>query len=62
MLADFEYFRAKLGKIQGASEVGDKLFELVKAKPIAATEAETETSESATEKPEQGKGTESAGS
>lgn len=59
MLADVEYFRAKLGKIPGASEVGDKLLELVKAKPIAATGAETETSGSATEKQEQDKGTES---
>jgi vacuolar protein sorting-associated protein 54 len=36
MQADIEHFRSKLGKINGASEVGDKLLELVQAKTTAA--------------------------
>lgn len=60
MLEDVEHFRAKLGKIQGASEVGDKLIELVKAKPIAPAPAEAEKTESTSEKQTQDKGSESA--
>lgn len=60
MLEDVEHFRAKLGKIQGASEVGDKLLELVKAKPIAQAPAEAEKTEPTSEKQTQDKGSESA--
>ncbi|CAG8049396.1 unnamed protein product [Penicillium salamii] len=35
MLADVEHFRTKLSKIDGASNVGDKLLEVVQAKPVA---------------------------
>lgn len=60
MLEDIEYFRAKMGKIEGASEVGDKLLDLVKAKPIAAAAPEAEATESASEKQDQDKESESA--
>lgn len=49
MLEDIEHFRAKLGKIEGASKVGDKLLELVNAKPIVAASS-SEKTESAGEK------------
>lgn len=58
MLEDVEHFRAKLSKIQGASEVGDKLIELVNAKPIASAPAETEKTEPAGEEQSQDKGPE----
>lgn len=60
MLEDVEHFRAKLSKIQGASEMGDKLLEVVNAKPIAAGPAESEKTESTSEKQTQDKGSESA--
>jgi len=56
MLADVEYFRTKLSKIEGASVVGDKLLEVVQAKVIAH---EPEKSEPASEKEEQDEGSES---
>lgn len=58
MLEDVEHFRAKLGKIQGASEVGDKLLEVVNVKPIASVPAETEKAESPSEDQTQDKGSE----
>ncbi|CAI7601429.1 unnamed protein product [Penicillium glandicola] len=47
MQADVEHFRTKLSKIEGASEVGDKLLEVVRAKAITATNRpeKSETSE-----------------
>lgn len=36
METDIEHFRSKLGKIEGANEVGEKLLEVVKAKTIAS--------------------------
>ncbi|OGE57185.1 hypothetical protein PENARI_c002G07991 [Penicillium arizonense] len=56
MQADVEHFRTKLSKIEGASEVSDKLLEVVKAKTIAS---EPESSEPAGEKQAQDKGSES---
>lgn len=35
MLADVDHFRTKLSKIDGASDVGDKLLEIVQAKQVA---------------------------
>ncbi|KAF9246703.1 hypothetical protein DTO006G1_8066 [Penicillium roqueforti] len=49
MQADVEHFRTKLSKIEGASEVGDKLLEVVRAKTITITN-EANKSEKATEK------------
>lgn len=60
MLEDVEHFRVKLSKIQGASEVADKLLEVVNGKPIAAAPAEPEKTESPSETQTQGKGPESA--
>ena len=51
MLADVEHFRTKLSKIDGASAVGDKLLEVVQAKPIS-TESETPEPETAQESSE----------
>lgn len=46
MLADLEYFRTKLSKIDGAENVADKLLQVVQAKPIANDpEASDTTSE-----------------
>jgi vacuolar protein sorting-associated protein 54 len=53
MQADVEHFRTKLSKIEGASEVGNKLLEVVKAKAIAS---EPESSQSAGENPAQDNG------
>jgi vacuolar protein sorting-associated protein 54 len=50
MQADIEHFRSKLSKIEGASEVGDKLLDAVGAKTITS---EPEKPEPATEKQEQ---------
>lgn len=50
METDIEHFRTKLGKIEGASEVGDKLLEVVRAKTITN---EPEESEPASEKPKE---------
>lgn len=49
MQADVEHFRTKLSKIEGASEVGDKLLEVVRAKPITITN-EPEKSKPASDK------------
>ncbi|KAJ5941614.1 hypothetical protein N7516_001782 [Penicillium verrucosum] len=49
MQADVEHFRSKLSKIEGASEVGDKLLEVVRAKPITISN-EPETSKPASDK------------
>lgn len=35
MLADVDHFRTKLSKIDGASDVSDKLLEIVQAKQVA---------------------------
>ncbi|CAG7923219.1 unnamed protein product [Penicillium olsonii] len=51
MLADVEHFRTKLSKIDGASAVGDKLLEVVQAKPIS-TKSETPEPETAQESSE----------
>ncbi|KAJ5563021.1 Vacuolar protein sorting-associated protein 54 [Penicillium sp. DV-2018c] len=56
MLADIEHFRSKLSKIEGASEVGDKLLDLMGGKTIPN---EVEGSSSATEKEEQDDGSDS---
>ncbi|KAG0155632.1 hypothetical protein PDIDSM_2805 [Penicillium digitatum] len=47
MQADVEHFRAKLSKIEGASEVGDKLLEVVRAKinTITNESVKSQTSE-----------------
>lgn len=50
METDIEHFRSKLSKIEGASEVGDKLLEVVRAKTITN---EPEKSEPASEKPKE---------
>ncbi|KAJ5831810.1 Vacuolar protein sorting-associated protein 54 [Penicillium riverlandense] len=52
MQTDVEHFRSKLGKISGAGDLGDQLLELVNAKTIAS--GESEKSEPASEKPEEG--------
>ncbi|KAJ5251341.1 hypothetical protein N7489_001751 [Penicillium chrysogenum] len=53
MQADVEHFRSKLSKIEGASEIGDKLLEVVQAKTIANTNTnEPEKSETPSEKQE----------
>lgn len=57
MQADVEHFRAKLGKIDGAGLLGDKLLELVQAKPIAAAAAEGEDPEPSSTKSDQDQGT-----
>lgn len=60
MLADIEHFRTKLGKINGAGEVGDKLLELVQAKTTAAPVPTPEPeAESASENQDQGSSSES---
>lgn len=53
MQADIEHFRAKLDKIDGAGDLGDKLLELVQAKPIAAAASEAEKPEPASETKDQ---------
>jgi vacuolar protein sorting-associated protein 54 len=51
MQADVEHFRTKLSKIEGASEVGGKLLEVVQAKVIANVNTdEPEKSETPSEK------------
>lgn len=59
MQADIEHFRAKLCKIDGAGDLGDKLLELVQAKPIAAAASEAEKPEPASETKDQDQGSES---
>jgi vacuolar protein sorting-associated protein 54 len=59
MQADIEHFRSKLGKINGASEVGDKLLELVQAKTTAAPAPEPEA-EPESENTDQGNDAEAA--
>lgn len=59
MQADIEHFRSKLGKISGASEVGDKLLELVQAKITAAPAPEAEA-EPESENTDQGNDAEAA--
>lgn len=53
---DVEHFRTKLGKIEGASGVGDKLREVVQAKTIVSTASETDKPEPSSENQEQPKG------
>ena len=36
MLRDVELFQARIGKLEGASELGDYLVTIVRGKPIAA--------------------------
>ncbi|KAJ5586716.1 Vacuolar protein sorting-associated protein 54 [Penicillium hispanicum] len=55
MQADVEHFRAKLGKIDGAGLLGDKLLEIVQAKPIAAAGTEGEDLEPSSTKSDQDK-------
>jgi len=59
MEADIEHFRTKLGKINGAGEVGDKLLELVQAKTTTAPPPEPEA-KSASQNQEQDNRSESA--
>lgn len=47
MLADLEYFRTKLSKIDGADDVADKLLQVVQAKSVAN---DPEASDTASEK------------
>ncbi|OQD74424.1 hypothetical protein PENDEC_c011G03037 [Penicillium decumbens] len=59
MEADIEHFRTKLGKINGAGEVGDKLLELVQAITTTAPPPEPEA-KSASQNQEQDNRSESA--
>lgn len=58
MQADVEHFRSKLSKIEGASEVGDKLLEVVRGKPITITD-EPEKSETSENQQDQDGGSDS---
>lgn len=49
MQIDIEHFRAKLGKIDGASPLGDKLLELVQSKSVAAALFDAEGDQAAEE-------------
>ena len=60
MEADVEHFRAKLGKIDGAGNLGDKLLELVQAKPIIKPLFEAGDSEPTSVTQSQDTGSESA--
>lgn len=62
MLNDIEHFRAKLGKIAGAGDLGDKLLEIVEDKAVAAAEKDEQPSEFPEDKQDQekGKGSDSA--
>lgn len=58
MLSDVEYFKSKMGKIDGSGDLGDTLIQVVNAKTIlpekttSTTEpAQTEASSSASEAP-----------
>ncbi|PCH08081.1 Vacuolar protein sorting-associated protein 54 [Penicillium occitanis (nom. inval.)] len=57
MLSDVEYFKSKMGKIDGSGDLGDTLIQVVNAKTIlpekmtAAEPAQTEASSSANEAP-----------
>ncbi|KAJ6130836.1 Vacuolar protein sorting-associated protein 54 [Penicillium capsulatum] len=53
MLNDIEHFRAKLGKIAGAGDLGDKLFELVEEKAVASAKSEAKEPEPSDDKQEQ---------
>ncbi|KAJ5165566.1 Vacuolar protein sorting-associated protein 54 [Penicillium coprophilum] len=55
---DIEHFRTKLSKIEGASEVGDKLLEVVRAKTITTTD-EPEKSETSEKHQDQDDGSDS---
>ncbi|OQE35410.1 hypothetical protein PENCOP_c013G03102 [Penicillium coprophilum] len=55
---DIEHFRTKLSKIEGASEVGDKLLEVVRAKAITTTD-EPEKSETSEKQQNQDDGSDS---
>ena len=50
MQTDIEHFRSKLSKIDGASSLGEKLLQLVLAKPIAAASTEAEKSDNSIDK------------
>ncbi|KXG49566.1 Vacuolar protein sorting-associated protein 54 [Penicillium griseofulvum] len=58
METDVEHFRTKLSKIEGASEVGDKLLEVVRAKQITIT-SEPEKSETNEKQQDQEDGSDS---
>ncbi|KAJ5837039.1 Vacuolar protein sorting-associated protein 54 [Penicillium robsamsonii] len=58
METDIEHFRTKLSKIEGASEVGDKLLEVVRAKTIIITD-EPAKSEPSEKQPDQDDGSDS---
>ncbi|KAJ5181251.1 Vacuolar protein sorting-associated protein 54 [Penicillium cf. griseofulvum] len=58
METDVEHFRTKLSKIEGATEVGDKLLEVVRAKPITIT-SEPEKSETSEKQQDQEYGSDS---
>lgn len=65
METDISHLQSKLTKIEGASGLGDKLLELINAKHIAEAPAETEAAEksdSASDKQDSEKGTESSSS
>ena len=61
MQADIEHFRTKLGKINGAVEIGDKLLEVVQAKATTAPASTSEPeAEPASETQAQSNGSDSA--
>ena len=59
MLTDVEHFQAKLGKIAGAGDLGDKLFEIAQGKSVAASTTDEAKPEPPAEEQEQEKGTDS---
>lgn len=58
MQADVEHFRTKLSKIEGASEVGKKLLEVVRAKAITINN-EPKKSETSVKQQDQDNGSDS---
>ncbi|KGO63536.1 Vacuolar protein sorting-associated protein 54 [Penicillium italicum] len=59
MEADVEHFRTKLIKIEGASEVGDKLLEVVRAKTITITSEPNKSQATSGKQQDQGNGSDS---
>lgn len=53
MLRDVEQFKTKMGKIEGAGDVGDRLVELIQAKSVVAEQASTTRSASGSAPKEQ---------
>ncbi|KAJ5919617.1 Vacuolar protein sorting-associated protein 54 [Penicillium verhagenii] len=59
MKTDIEHFRSKLGKIDGAGVLGDKLLQLVQAKSVAAPMFDSEQPEPADDEHDEDKGSDS---